>query len=224
MRVSVIIPVFNGADRLPDGVASVRPQLRDGDELIIVDDGSTDGTPEVIAGLGGGVTAVRQANAGNAAARNTGLRHATGEAIAFLDHDDVWPPRRQAALLAALRADPAVGIVAGRVQIAVTAGMAQPAPDDPRYATAHRPWQLGASLIRRVVFDRVGRFDEKLRRAVDADWFMRAREAGIRFQPIDTVTVTYWLHASNISRDVAGSRGDLLLALQGAIGRRRTGQ
>ncbi len=102
--------------------------------------------------------------------------------------------------------------------------MAQPAPGDPRYATAHRPWQLGASLVRRSVFDRVGVFDARLRRAVDADWFMRVREAGIRCRQIDAVTVRYHLHASNLSRDVAASRSDLLLALKDAIGRRRTGR
>jgi glycosyltransferase involved in cell wall biosynthesis len=222
MRVSVIIPVFNGADRLAAAVASVRPQLRDGDEIIIVDDGSSDATPAVIAALGAGVTALRQGNAGNAAARNAGLRRASGEAIAFLDHDDLWTPHRQAALLAALHADASVDIAAGRVDIAVDAAMAPPAPDNPRYATVHRPWHLDALLIRRAVFDRVGGFDESLRQAVDADWFLRAREAGTRFQAIDLVTVRYRLHAANLSRDVDGGRGDLLRALHGGIVRRRT--
>ncbi|HEX4375850.1 MAG TPA: glycosyltransferase [Steroidobacteraceae bacterium] len=222
MRVSVIIPVFNGANRLADAVASVRPQLRDGDELIIVDDGSTDDTPDVIAGFGHGVTWMRQDNAGNAAARNAGLRRATGEAVAFLDHDDVWAPHRQAALLAALLANSGVGIVVGRVDVTVESRSTHSVLNGPRHATTHRPWHLDALLIRREVFELVGMFDESLRRAVDADWFMRVREAGVQFHQIDEVTVTYRLHESNISRDVASSRRDLLLTLKGAIDRRRS--
>jgi glycosyltransferase involved in cell wall biosynthesis len=221
MRVSVIIPVFNGAGRLAAAVASVRPQLHAGDELIIVDDGSTDATPAVIAALGPGVTALRQHNAGASAARNAGLRRATGEAVAFLDHDDLWTPHRQSALRAVLQHDAGVGVAVGRVDIAVDAALAQPEADHPRYATVHRPWHLDAVLIRRAVFDRVGPFNETLRCAEDADWFMRARDAGVRFQPVDMVTVTYQLHAANSSRDVARGRSDLLRALQAAAARRR---
>ena len=92
MPVSVIIPVFNGADRLAEAAASVQAQLRAGDEIIIVDDGSTDDTARVIASFGEAVVSFRQDNAGPAAARNYGLRKANGNLIAFLDHDDLWAP------------------------------------------------------------------------------------------------------------------------------------
>jgi glycosyltransferase involved in cell wall biosynthesis len=222
MPTSVIIPVFNGVDGLADAVASIRPQLCEGDELIIVDDGSTDGTADLIAGLGSGIVCIRQDNAGNAAARNTALRQAKGEFIAFLDHDDLWTEHRQQVLTEVLAADPSADVAVGRVDIAVAAGLPQPAVDHPRYVATHRPWQLDALLIRRDAFDRVGLFDERLRNAADADWFMRAREAGLKFVEIDQVTVIYRLHSKNLSRNVGDSREFLLQVFKSAIDRRRS--
>jgi glycosyltransferase involved in cell wall biosynthesis len=221
MRVSVIIPVLNGADRLGQAVASVRRQLCTGDEIIIVDDGSTDDTPAVIADFGAAVLSFRQDNAGPATARNRGLREATGDVIAFIDHDDLWAPGRQTAMLAALRADPTADIVVGKVQTVVDSGTAQPIAGNPRFAAGHRPWLLPALLVRRVVFDRIGGFDERLRHAEDADWLMRAREAGTRFLQIDQVTNYNRLHSTNMSRNVAASRDFLLQALKAALDRRR---
>jgi glycosyltransferase involved in cell wall biosynthesis len=221
MRVSVIIPVFNGADRLAQAVASVRPQLRPGDEIIIVDDGSTDDTAGVIASFGAAVVSFRQENAGPAAARNRGLREAVGNVIAFLDHDDLWPPRRQTAMLDALHADETADIVVGKVQTVVDSGAAQLSADDPRCARIYQPWLLQTLLIRRAVFDRIGGFDERLRRAEDADWMMRARDAGIRFLKIDELATIYRLHSTNTTRNVAASRDSLLQAFKAALDRRR---
>jgi glycosyltransferase involved in cell wall biosynthesis len=222
MRVSVIIPVLNGADRLGQAVASVRRQLCTGDEIIIVDDGSTDDTPAVIADFGAAVLSFRQDNAGPATARNRGLREATGDVIAFIDHDDLWAPGRQTAMLAALRADPTADIVVGKVQTVVDSGTAQLSPDDRRSAIIHQPWLLQTLLIRRIVFDRIGHFDERLRHASDADWMMRARDTGVRIVEIDDLVAIYHLHSTNMSRNVAVSRDFLLQALKAALDRRRS--
>jgi glycosyltransferase involved in cell wall biosynthesis len=222
MRTSVIIPVCNGARHLAEAVASVRPELREGDEIIIVDDGSTDGTADLIGRLGTDLTVIRQSNAGSAAARNRGLRQARGEMIAFLDHDDLWHPGRQAALAAALARDAAVDIAMGRVRVRRDTAMAPQASDDPRYATSHRPWQLDAMLIRRGAFDRIGMFNAALRHAEDIDWHLRARDGGIRFCRIADIVVDYRLHVTNLSLDVAGSRNSLMDALKRALDRRRS--
>jgi glycosyltransferase involved in cell wall biosynthesis len=222
MRTSVIIPVFNGEDRLAEAVASVRPELGDGDEIVVVDDGSTDGTADLIASLGPDIVSLRRDNGGPAAARNSGLRCAVGDVIAFLDHDDIWAPQRQPRLVQALRDDDAVDIAMGRMKIIVDTQGPSPSADNPRYVANHRPWHLGALLIRRRVFDRVGTFDERLRNVEDADWYMRAREAGVLFQAIDHVTVYYRLHARNTSRDVGASTRFLLQVLKNALDRRRS--
>jgi glycosyltransferase involved in cell wall biosynthesis len=99
-RVSVVVPVHDGEEHVADALASVLAQTVDDLELIVVDDGSTDGTAEVVAGFTDSrVVVVRQENRGLPAARNAGIGVARGEAIAFLDHDDVWLPGKLAAQL-----------------------------------------------------------------------------------------------------------------------------
>ncbi len=104
--VSVVIPTYNRGRWLPLAVASAWAQSVRPLEVIVVDDGSTDETERVARGLGEGVRYLRQANAGVAAARNTGIAAAQGECVAFLDSDDEWRPAKLEAQLAALRAAP----------------------------------------------------------------------------------------------------------------------
>ena len=109
--VSVIIPTYNRARLVAHAIQSALAQTYHAIEVVVADDGSTDGTAAVTAGYRPRVRYVRQANAGVSAARNLGLRHATGEFIAFLDSDDVWHPWKLAAQVALLRQHPEVGMV-----------------------------------------------------------------------------------------------------------------
>jgi glycosyltransferase involved in cell wall biosynthesis len=94
MVISVIIPAYNAAPYLERAIHSVLVQTRPADEIILVDDGSTDNTAEVAARFGAKVKLICQANAGVSAARNTGILAAKGDWIAFLDADDEWLPDR----------------------------------------------------------------------------------------------------------------------------------
>ncbi|MHB1305954.1 MAG: glycosyltransferase family 2 protein [Limisphaerales bacterium] len=92
--VSVIIPTYNRALCIGDSIRSVLAQTYQGYELIVVDDGSTDTTADVLAGFAGEIRIIRQANAGVSAARNAGIEIANGKWLAFLDSDDVWLPSK----------------------------------------------------------------------------------------------------------------------------------
>src|SRR6185437_13246854 len=105
--VSVIIPTFNRAPIVGDAIESVLRQRYSHVEIIVVDDGSTDDTRAFVTQFGATVRYVYQENAGVSAARNAGLRLATGELIAFLDSDDSWVPWKIEAEVAALRVHPA---------------------------------------------------------------------------------------------------------------------
>ncbi|WP_371055992.1 glycosyltransferase family 2 protein [Rhodosalinus sp. K401] len=94
VTVSVIIPTYNRAHCVCEAIDSVLSQDPSADEIIVVDDGSTDATLDVLSGYGDGITVLRQENAGAASARNAGIRHAQGEWITFLDSDDTWYPGR----------------------------------------------------------------------------------------------------------------------------------
>lgn len=112
MNVSVIIPTYNRAQVLPRAVASVLAQSHSDLEVIVVDDGSSDETPGVLAALEDPrVRCFRQTNQGVAAARNTGLQHARGDLISFLDSDDEWLPDKLEAEVAYLAKHPEVDAV-----------------------------------------------------------------------------------------------------------------
>jgi glycosyltransferase involved in cell wall biosynthesis len=219
--VSVIIPSYNAAQFLREAVASVRAQEYSPIEIIIVDDGSTDNTAETIQSLGESVRHVRQANAGPAAARNRGLAEAQGEWIAFLDADDLWPTDKLRVQAARLEADLSLDVVLGRVQYYHGTGVEKTdlryeGPDD-TLVNVH----LGSGLYRRTAFDRVGLFNPTLRFSEDHDWFLRARELGVRITILNHITLLYRLHGKNMTRTEPTGDYNLLKVLKASLDRRR---
>ncbi len=107
--VSVVIPTYNRAAILPDALHSVLQQTLPAEEILVIDDGSTDSTADVATAFGPPVRWIRQENAGVAAARNRGMRESHGRYIAFLDSDDMWAPDFLSAHLEVLRLKSEVG-------------------------------------------------------------------------------------------------------------------
>ena len=181
---SVIIPTWNRRDLCLRAVRSVLAQTRAVDEIIVVDDGSTDGTAEALAAeFGPRVRCVRQANAGVAAARNAGLALAQGRYIALLDSDDLWLPEKMARQADWLDAHPDFGMVLCNVQRVDRHG----APIDifrrrdfiPEDGRVLR-WVLRnpalapvSAVLRREVVEDIGGFDPALATAEDIDFHLR---------------------------------------------------
>ena len=211
--VSVVIPVHNGEAYLADAVASVRAQDYPALEIIIVDDGSTDDTPALVARLGGDIRTVRQAQAGPAAARNRALALARGDVVACLDADDLWPPDKLRTQVARLLADPALAVVLGRVQ---PLGPSEAEPTGGVMAV-----HLGSAVFRRSVFDRVGLFDERLTYSEDHDWFLRAREQGVPMTVLNQVTLLYRRHDGSLTRRPDHQGYQLPAVLKASLDRRR---
>ena len=210
--VSVVIPVFNGEAFLREAVQSVLAQKYSPVEVIIVDDGSIDGTEDVARSLPKTVRYLQQANQGPAAARNRGIEQAQGSLIAFADADDLWPDDKLELQLPYLLRDPAIEIVLGRIQqVRLSIAVAEPA-----FSV-----NLGSAIIRKSVFERVGLFDETMRYSEDVDWFMRAREAGAAIVTIDAVTLLYRQHEQNMTRGKSASELNVLKALKRSLDRRR---
>jgi glycosyltransferase involved in cell wall biosynthesis len=210
--VSVVIPVFNGEAFLREAVQSVLAQKYSPVEIIVVDDGSTDGTENVARSFPETVRYMRQSNKGPAAARNRGIEHAQGSLIAFADADDLWPEGKLELQLPYLLPDPAIEIVMGRIQQVRLSKMV----DEPTFSV-----NLGSAVIRKSVFERVGLFDETMRYSEDVDWFMRAREAGAAIVTIDAVTLLYRQHEQNMTRGKSTSELNVLKALKRSLDRRR---
>lgn len=110
--ISAVIPTYNSAGFLPQAIASIRRQTHGITEIIIIDDGSTDNTAEVVASLGHDIIYMRQQNAGPAAARNRGIATATGQYIAFLDADDQWTPQKTEQQMAIMKKQADVALIA----------------------------------------------------------------------------------------------------------------
>ncbi len=126
MRVSVVIPTYNRARRLPAAIDSVLRQGLDETEIVVVDDGSVDDTRAVVARYGDRVRYVYQQNAGVGSARNVGIRHATGEFVAFLDSDDRWRDFKLSVQLALFESRPSLGLVFSDFVIEKDDGREQP--------------------------------------------------------------------------------------------------
>ena len=106
VTVSVVVPAYNYARYLPKAIDSALGQTHPPLEVIVVDDGSTDDTPRVLAAYADRIRVIRQANQGAGAARNAGIAAARGEYVAFLDSDDLWHPRKLELQLARFASDP----------------------------------------------------------------------------------------------------------------------
>jgi glycosyltransferase involved in cell wall biosynthesis len=219
--VSVVIPVFNGERFLREAVQSVIDQDYAPLEIIIVDDGSTDGTATVAKSLPETVRYLHQTNHGPAAARNRGIEQARGDLIAFADADDLWPAHKLELQLPYLIKDARVDIVLGRIQQVRLSETVDGQTQSQEFADPAFSVNLGSAVIRKSVFERVGLFDETMRYSEDVDWFMRAREGGATIVTIDAVTLLYRHHEQNMTRGKSASELNVLQALKRSLDRRR---
>jgi len=183
VRISVVIPAFNAEQWLIGAVQSVQRQTLPAVEIIVVDDGSTDGTPEVCARLGRLVRVVRQENRGLSGARNAGAAIATGDWLLFLDADDRLLPHALEALARAVNETGhavAYGFVLGRGETPGKArlhGYPFAAGESPRPVEANFWWTAistaGSALVKRSLHVEVGGFDEALRQVEDCEYWLR---------------------------------------------------
>lgn len=181
--VSTIIPAFNAAPTIRRAVDSVLAQTAPPDQIVVCDDGSTDGTAAILAEYGSRVEVIRQPNRGRGAARNACLARATGEFIALLDADDWWKPTRIARQLDAAEADPEAGLYYANAHIVNAAGQIYRAMNG-EWHVGHSGWVFGllvrqnfvptsTVLVRSVVARAAGPFEEKLPRSQDLEWLLR---------------------------------------------------
>jgi glycosyltransferase involved in cell wall biosynthesis len=226
--ISCIVPVFNGERYLREALDSIRAQTYRRLEIIVADDGSTDGTAAVVAGFGEHVRYLTQPNAGPAAARNLGLRAAQGDFVAFLDADDLWHPEKLARQMARFQARLDLDLCVTHVQnfwVAELAGEASGYRGHPRLAPAIPGYVCQALLTRRTLFDMVGAFNTGLPAGEDTDWFLHAAEHGAVMEILPEVLVYRRLHQTNISwgltRVNSRERDVLLQVLKASLDRRR---
>lgn len=220
-RVSVIMPVYNGERFVGEALESIRRQNYEPLEIIIVDDGSTDKSAEIVAGYGSWIHYVHQENAGPAAARNRGLELAQGEFITFLDVDDLWPDGKLTLQIERLIHDRDLDIVLGRIQYVELPGAARREISFESQDNTLTGILLGCGVYRKSVFKKVGKFDESFRLGEDQDWFLRAREAKIPMVILKETTLIYRIHNSNLTQDFTFQKSQLGTVIKKSLERRR---
>jgi glycosyltransferase involved in cell wall biosynthesis len=222
MTISVVIPVYNTERYVAAAIESVLAQTRPPDEIIVVDDGSTDRTHAILRGFGARILVLRQPQSGAAAALNAGIMRSTGDLLAFQDADDLWSVDKLQLQCDLLSREPAVEAVFGTARQFISPdfedggrGLDSAEHDQ---AAPHK----GSMLIRRPAFDRVGLFDPSLRYIEFVDWYCRATVLELRVQMLPDVLVLRRIHASNTGRTHRDAqRSENLLALKRLLDARR---
>lgn len=217
LKVSVIIPTYNRAELLPETIGSILAQTFRDFEIIVVDDGSTDNTKEVVESFNSpSIRYIYQANLGVSAARTTGIKASSGEYIAFLDSDDIWLPENLELKVKRLDSHPEVALVCSDAYVfddKTGANLGrfwrdkpfhywinpQKASEQPLKEMLSRGCFIGPplALVRRLAFANVGYFDESLPTFEDWDIFIRIIQR-FPIEIIDTPLVRIRQHGAGL--------------------------
>ena len=221
--VSCIVPVFNGERYLTEALNSIFDQDHQPLEVIVVDDGSTDGTADVVSQYKNKVTYLHQENAGPSVARNTGIKASNGKFIGFLDADDLWVQGKLKRQMACFDAEPELGICTSHNQ---NFWMPELADEETKMraegAGDPQPGTFPSMLVRRSVFDDVGMLNPTLKHRDAMEWLSRAKDAGVPTKTLPEVFVRRRLHLTNISREEeAADPDEVLRALKARLDRQR---
>ncbi len=209
--VSVIIPTYNHAGYVSQTIESVLAQTYPNFEIVVVNDGSPDNTSDVLRPYtnSGKIVYIEQQNAGQAAARNRGLEEASGDFIAFLDDDDLWPPEKLAWQTAILREQPDVIGVGGSIELIDASGDTIERIDLNERVLQIQDlfegcpfWSPGQTLLRRTALCAVGDFDTTVAGADDYDLYMRLVQVGA-FLVCPKLSLRYRVHDGNATNNIS---------------------
>ncbi|MDJ0596951.1 MAG: glycosyltransferase family 2 protein, partial [Pleurocapsa sp. MO_226.B13] len=206
-KVSVIIPAYNSAKYLPEAIASVLEQTYTSYEIIVINDGSTDNTPEVVKPYLKQIRYFEQENQGVSTTRNRGIYLARGELIAFLDADDIFMPRKLEHQVAIFNARPEIGIVNSGYRLINEAGEKitdikrwQQIPElTPEIWLLQKPVLPSAMMFRRDWLIKVEGFDPRFFASEDVDLVLRMTIWGCQSTWLREITVYYRQHETSAS-------------------------
>jgi glycosyltransferase involved in cell wall biosynthesis len=220
--VSVVIPAHNAEKYIHDCLESVLTQSLKPAQIIVVDDGSTDRTPDIVAAAGSSIVYRRQSQAGPAAARNLGVSLASGVFLSFIDADDLWIPEKLALQVDYLLSRPEVSILFGMMQ-----NFYSPDVDEDfkkRYACQEETlsgFHPGAMLLRRETFLQVGPFDANLKMGEFIEWHTRAKTLQLASHVLPALVLLRRIHASNYGITHKDLRKDYLTIVKGLLAKKK---
>jgi glycosyltransferase involved in cell wall biosynthesis len=218
-EVSVVVPTYNSAHYVTQAVDSVLAQRRDDVEVLVIDDGSTDDTADVMARYGAAVRYIRQENAGVAAARNHGIAESRGRYVAFLDADDTWLPRKLDLQLDVMRGRPGTSacfsaftvVDSNLTPIRISRSATSTLED--LLLRGNVVGSICTVICDRSLLELTGGFDLALSQCADWDMWVRLATK-TDFLYVDEPLVTYRQHDSNMSRNAPLLERDSLSVLE----------
>ena len=227
IRTSIILPVKNGENFIELTLFSLFQNISVDDEIIIVDDGSTDNTLDIVERLSKTtqteIKVIKGTNLLASGARNKGLQHARGEFISFIDHDDLWPEGRLSRHLSLLSEYQDTEVIQGKIEYFSenldNLKKFKTLPEDRRVFFC----QLGSFTYRSPVFKKLGHFNPSLKYGEDLDFYFRLQEVGTIIYQDEPIALRYRIHESNMtSSSEFNNINTLARVLHASIKRKRT--
>jgi len=222
-RVSVIMTVHNGAKYIEESINSILSQTHKVDEVIIVNDGSTDGTSDILAQFENDILVLHQNKSGIAVSWNKGVKQSTGNFISFLDADDYWPSfkieRQMKTLLLKTSSTVSFGYVKQfySPELSKEERALKRCPDKPEPG-----FSSGTMLIRKKDFMNVGLFNPKWSKGIFSDWFLRAKDLGMPMHMDESVFLYRRIHLDNHGILKREKYNDYVRMLKESLDRRRS--
>lgn len=217
--VSVIIPSYNREIFLNEAITSVLQDPYRPVQIIVVDDGSTDGTAAMIRKFSSEVEYIFQPNSGAASARNTGLTRAKGMYFAFLDSDDLWVNEKLMRQMNVLEEDDESHAVFGYIE-----EFYEPAPNSGQIPRILPGYNLGTMLIRAETFHTVGPFRTDLQLADAIEWLSRLLSMNVKTLLLSQVVYRRRIHGGNIGVEKRDQRIEYVRAIKSMLDRKRSNQ
>jgi glycosyltransferase involved in cell wall biosynthesis len=222
VTISVLIAAYNAEETIAETLASILNQTLLPDEIIVVDDGSTDHTAKVAATASNAIRVIRQTNRGPAAALNMGLKLATGDLLSFIDADDLWERDKLAVQTRALAEQIELDGVGSHVRCFFCPTNDQETNKRYRLPDGPEPcWLLGAMLLRRHCFRSCETFAENLWAGHAIDWYDRACAAGLVFGMLPNVLLHRRIRPGSLSHRSQRRDAAMVEMARRAIERRR---
>ena len=218
--VSVLMPVYNRERYLAEAIESMLAESYRPLEIVVVDDGSTDGSAAVATRYAE-VRYAFQPHQGIASARNHSLSLAKGEYLAFLDSDDLWEAGALARQMEAFRSDPDLAMVFGHVIEFISPELDQETAAKLACHPEPMPSQGPGAIVKAEAFRTVGPFRTEWQIGEFMDWQLRAKERGLKSRLLPDVVLRRRVHPSNTGVEQRDSRGDYLRILKASLDRRR---
>ena len=223
--ISVIIPVYNAEQYLAQAIQSVLTQTLRPDEIIVIDDGSTDDSGVIARGFGPQVRYERQQQSGAGAARNRGVALAQGQFLAFLDADDLWCEDKLEKQMAMLDKDPELEMIFGHVQQFHSPELTEADRETKPLLSESIPGYVpGTMLVQRDAFWQVGEFETGWQVGEFIDWYLKAVEQGLNSTLLPDVVMRRRVHQTNLGIRKKAFQTDYVRIIKASLDRRRQQQ